>query len=99
MRRSIAGELLRLLGEYWTAAALDELVETRISLMRSFADLALQRSQAGDLTQVELNSANLAYAQAEIAHAAAESARAGVDQSLRAVVPIPVSAEWPSLPL
>ena len=99
MRRGIAGELLRLLGEYWTAASQDELAETRISLMRSFADLTLQRSLAGDLTQVELNSANLAYAQAEIAHATAESARAGADQSLRAVVPVPVSAEWPLLPL
>ena len=99
MRRSIAGELLRLLGEYWTAAEQDELAETRISLMRSFADLTLQRSLAGDLTQVELNSANLAYAQAEIAHATAESARAGADQSLRAIVPVPVSADWPSLPL
>ena len=98
MRRGIAGELLGLLGEYWTAASQDELAETRISLMRSFADLTLQRSLAGDVTQVELNSANLAYAQAEIAHATAESALAGVDQSLRAVVPVPFSAEWPTLP-
>ena len=97
-RRRIAGEFLHLLGDYWTAASQDELAETRIGLMRSFADLTLRRRQAGDLTQVELNSANLAYAQAEIAHATAESALTAADQALRAVAPAPPPASWPALP-
>ena len=98
-RRRIAGEFLHLLGDYWTAASQDELAETRIGLMRSFADLTLRRRQAGDLTQVELNSANLAYAQAEIAHATAESARTAADQELRAVTAAPPPAFWPALPV
>ena len=98
-RRRIAGEFLHLLGDYWTAASQDELAETRIGLMRSFADLTLRRRQAGDLTQVELNSANLAYAQAEIAHATAESALTAADQALRAVAPAPPPASWPALPV
>lgn len=97
--RRIAGEFLHLLGDYWTAASQDELAETRIGLMRSFADLTLRRRQAGDLTQVELNSANLAYAQAEIAHATAESALTAADQALRAVAAAPPPASWPALPI
>lgn len=98
-RRRIAGEFLHLLGDYWTAASQDELAETRIGLMRSFADLTLRRRQAGDLTQVELNSANLAYAQAEIAHATAESARTAADQALRAVATATPPTSWPALPV
>lgn len=99
VRRRIAGELLYLLGDYWTATSQDALAETRIDLMRAFAELTLQRRQAGDLTQVELNSANLAYAQAEVAHATAESALAAADQALRAVAPPPAPPAWPALPL
>ncbi len=99
VRRRIAGEFLHLLGDYWTAASQDQLAETRIGLMRSFADLTLRRRQAGDLTQMELNSANLAYAQAEIAHATAESARTAADQALRAVAAAPPPASWPALPI
>lgn len=98
VRRRIAGELLFGLAEYWTAVGLDELAETRIELMRSFADLTRQRRQAGDLTQVELNIANLAEAQAAIEHASAESAKADADQSLRAVVTSQTPASWPELP-
>jgi cobalt-zinc-cadmium efflux system outer membrane protein len=66
--------------------------------MRTFANLTLQRQQAGDLTQVELNIANLAYAQAEIEHASAEAARAGADQAMRALVATPAQTDWPDLP-
>jgi cobalt-zinc-cadmium efflux system outer membrane protein len=97
-RREIAGELLSVLAAYWTAAGLDELAEVRIDLMRTFANLTLQRQQAGDLTQVELNIANLAYAQAEIEHASAEAARAGADQAMRALVATPAQTDWPDLP-
>ena len=98
VRRAIATELLSALAEYWTASELDELAEVRIDLMRSFSDLTLQRQQAGDVTQVELNIANLAYSQAEIDHASAEAARAGADQALRAVSPTQVPNAWPDLP-
>jgi len=97
-RRRIAGELLNELAAYWTAAGLDQLAETRIELMQEFAGLTRQRQQAGDLTQVELNLANLAEAQASIAHASAESAMAGADQALRAIVTSQPPAEWPQLP-
>jgi outer membrane protein, heavy metal efflux system len=97
-RRRIADELLFGLAEYWTAVGLDELAETRIELMRTFAGLTRQRQQAGDLTQVELNIANLAEAQADIEHAGAESAKAGADQSLRAVVTAEAPDSWPELP-
>lgn len=98
VRRRLAGELLVTLADYWTSVGLDDLAETRIDLMGTFAELTLQRQQAGDLTQVELNIANLAYAQAKIDHASAESARAGADQSLRAIVLSQVPTVWPNLP-
>ena len=98
VRRILASEMLVNLADYWTSVGLDELAETRIDLMRTFAELTLQRQQAGDLTQVELNVANLAYAQADIEHASAESARAGADQSLRAIVLNQVPQRWPDLP-
>lgn len=97
-RRRVSSELVIGLTEYWTAVGLDELAETRIELMKTFTDLTLQRQQAGDLTQVELNIANLAASQAEIEHASAESAIAGADQSLRAVVTSQAPATWPALP-
>ena len=98
VRRILASEMLVNLADYWTSVGLDELAETRIDLMRTFAELTLQRQQAGDLTQVELNVANLAYAQADIEHASAESARAGADQSLRGIVLNQVPQQWPDLP-
>jgi cobalt-zinc-cadmium efflux system outer membrane protein len=60
--------------------------------------LTLERQQAGDLSQVELNIANLAYARARIDHASAESARVGADQLLRAIVPGQLPEVWPELP-
>ena len=97
-RRQISAELLSNLANYSTAVGLDELAETRIELMETFLELTRQRQQAGDLTQVELNIANLAASQAEIEHASAESAMAGADQSLRAIVTSQPPATWPALP-
>ena len=94
----ISGELLTSLADYWTAVGLDELAETRIELMQTFSELTRQRQQAGDLTQVELNIANLAASQAGIEHASAESAKAGAEQALGAVVTSELPSTWPTLP-
>ena len=97
-RRDIAVELLATLAEYWTARELDALGILRLDLMQRFSGVAQQRRQAGDLTQVDLNVANLAYSQAQIDRASAAAALAETEQLLRALAPPGAAGSWPRLP-
>lgn len=98
-RRDIAFELLSTLGNYWTAYELNELAAIRVELMQRLADVALQRSRAGDVTQVDLNLADLAYSQARIEGAGAAAELAAQNQNLGALVPPQLSALRPRLPV
>jgi cobalt-zinc-cadmium efflux system outer membrane protein len=98
VRRDIALELLSALAEYSTARQLDALGEVRVDLMQRFARTALQRREAGDLTRVDLNVANLAWSQARMKRAEAAAALAEVDQTLRALTGPQSTAAWPRLP-
>jgi len=97
-RRDIALELLAALAEYRATGALEDLALLRLDLMQRFAEVARQRQQAGDLTQVDLNVANLAYAQAEIERARAASELAAAEQALRALTLRPTTDALPRLP-
>jgi len=95
-RRDIASQLLTALADYHTTVALKELAEQGNSLMRRSAKLAKQRFDAGDLGQVEVDLANLSYAQARFQLADAISAQARAKQELIALTG---NAEnrWPEL--
>jgi len=78
VRRELAVQLLSSLADYHTSAALRDLAKQGEKLMQQSAQLAKQRYDAGDLTKVDVDLANLTYAQArfKLADAASESARA-----------------------
>ena len=97
-RQELTVELLSALADYGTARELDALGVLRLDLMQRFADVAQQRQEAGDLTQVDLNVANLARSQARIERASASAALAEADQALRALAPRANVGNWPGLP-
>ena len=78
VRRELAVKFLSGLADYHTSAALKDLAKQGEELMQQSAQLAKQRYDAGDLTKVDVDLANLTYAQArfKLADATSESARA-----------------------
>jgi cobalt-zinc-cadmium efflux system outer membrane protein len=95
-RRSIAAEFLSGLSEYHTSAALKALAEQGDELMRRSAKLAKQRFDAGDLGKVEVDLANLSYAQARFKLADAISQQARAKQNLIALSG-DANTRWPQL--
>ncbi len=68
-----------------------------LQLMREFADIAERRYKAGDLNQVELDLARLAYAEALMTRAQALSDAAAAKEALRAIF-IRMPSSLPALP-
>ncbi|MEQ9563893.1 MAG: TolC family protein, partial [Woeseiaceae bacterium] len=65
--------------------------------MRDFAALSRRRFDAGDISQIELDLATLAYAEARIRQATAASAVAEAKQAVSSLAVNSPSSEWPSL--
>ncbi len=95
-RREIAVEFLAGLSDYHTSMALKELAEQGNTLMRRSAKLAKQRFDAGDLNKVEVDLANLTYAQARFKRADAISRQARAMQNLISLSGN-ASTSWPKL--
>lgn len=93
-RREIAADLLAGLSEYHTTSALKDLARQGNTLMQRFAKLAKRRYDAGDLGQVEVDLANLSYAQARFKLADALSQHARATQNLIALTGS-ASDNWP----
>ena len=66
--------------------------------MDDFASLAKRRFEAGDLNQVELSLATLAFMDARIQKATAGAALAEARQSVRNLTPRSSPEQWPTLP-
>ena len=81
-RWAIAEKLLTGLSNFQTSKALQELAEQGNTLMQRSARLAKQRYDAGDLGKVEVDLANLTYAQARFKRADAFSRHARATQNL-----------------
>ena len=62
-RQQLIRDLLVVLGDYQNKMRLAELSQQRLTLMKSFFELAKQKHTAGDLSQVELDLAQLAYSE------------------------------------
>lgn len=93
-RREIAAELLSSLADYHTTSASVLLAEQGNTLMQRSAKLAKQRFDAGDLGKVDVELANLSYAQARFKLADAKSQLARATQNLIALTGS-VDRNWP----
>lgn len=83
--QKLAHELLLAIADKRTRDQLATLAGRELQLMQEFADVAEQRYQAGDLTQVELDLARLAHSEALMTHAQALSEAAAAKEALRAI--------------
>lgn len=95
--QELAHDLLIAIADKHTQDQLAVLAERGLQLMQEFADIAEQRFQAGDLNQVELDLARLAYSEALMTHAQALSDAAAAKQRLRAIF-VQQPASLPVLP-
>ena len=93
-RRKVAVELLAGLSAYHMTSSLKSLAKQGEALMQRFAKLAKRRAEAGDLGQVEVDLANLSYAQARFKLADAISQHARARQNLIALTGS-VNQNWP----
>ena len=98
IRQELTAELLAALADYHAAAELVGLAEQRSNLMKRFLELTQQRQQAGDLGQVALDLARLAYTEANLQRVRVVGAQAQAEQTLKAVVDEPQGG-WPVLPV
>ncbi len=97
-RWAVTVELLDGLAQHQTGLERESLAEARRALMDDFASLAKRRFEAGDLNQVELSLATLAFMDARIQKATAGAALAEARQSVRNLTPRSSPEQWPTLP-
>jgi outer membrane protein, heavy metal efflux system len=95
--QSIISKLLSGFAEYQTNSELAGLSRETLALMREFKQIAERRYQAGDLNQVELNLARLAYNQALMEQAGALSSATEARENLRAILGV-FPTTLPALP-
>jgi cobalt-zinc-cadmium efflux system outer membrane protein len=96
--QKLALELLSVLTRFQTVQALAQLTQRRADLMQRFAFVSQQRLQAGDLNQMDLEVARLAYAQARLQNAQAVSDMIEARQALIALTGY-ADRRWPVLPM
>jgi outer membrane protein, heavy metal efflux system len=100
IRQDLAIELLNALTQHDVTQQLAMLSNEREKLMRQFAALAAQRRKAGDLSQVELDLARLALAEAQLQRSQITFALSETRRALTAVLgeggpPPPILSETP----
>ncbi len=95
--QELSHDLLTAIARKRTQDELATLAGRGLQLMREFADVAERRYKAGDLNQVELNLARLAYAEALMTRAQALSDAAAAKEALRAIF-IRMPNSLPALP-
>ncbi|GBE09310.1 outer membrane efflux protein [bacterium BMS3Abin11] len=86
---SLLHDLLTALSDQQSGKEIAALAVEGLELMREFADIAKRRYQAGDLSQVETNLAQLAYNEAMMAHAQALTAYTVARERVIALFPTP----------
>jgi len=95
--QNFATSLLIGLAQNQTAKQLEQLSSEALKLMQKFKRIAEQRHQAGDLNQVDLNLAQLAYSQALMEHASSLSRVTEMHEQLRSIVGV-LPEQLPVLP-
>ena len=97
VRWQVTAELLSALASYQTESDRSALAAVRSGTMQDFAELAEQRFDAGDISQIEFDLAVLAFTDARIKQA---TASANVAESKQAVSSLAVGSpptEWPAI--
>jgi len=97
VRWQIAVELLSALADYQTESDRNALAAVRVTAMRDFAAISERRFDAGDISQIDLDLAMLAFAQARMQQA---TAAASVAESKQSVVNFVFDVEedhWPKI--
>ncbi len=84
--QQLAHDLLLAIAQQQTREEIYKLAQKNLELMKEFADLSEQRHQAGDLSQVELNLARLAFSEVIMTYAQAASESTSANESLRAIL-------------
>ncbi|KAA3663440.1 MAG: TolC family protein [Chloroflexi bacterium] len=99
IRNDLTTQILTLLSEYWSAVDLARLASSSVDLMRDFAQQAKSRYDAGDMTQVEYETAVLAYAEVRMRQADVAANLAGVIRELTTLGAREDVRSWPQIPL
>jgi len=98
-RQELMVELLKALGEFHTANDLNEQGQRRLQLMQQFSNIAEKRYRAGDLNQIELDLAKLAYLEASLDSSELASRLSDAEQVLLSLLGEHVQPiNWPALP-
>jgi len=97
VRWQVTVELLSALADYQTESEKSDLAAVRVEAMQDFAAVSRRRFDAGDISQIELDLAVLAYTQARMQLA---SAATGFAESKQAVTNMVLNApenRWPEI--
>ena len=97
VRWQVASDLLAALAYYQTESDRSALASVRAGTMQDFAELAEQRFEAGDISQIELDLAVLAFTDARIKQATASANVAEAKQSVSGLAIGSPPAEWPAI--
>lgn len=97
VRWQVAVELLSALADYQTGSEINALAAARVATMHDFAAVSRRRFDAGDVSQIELDLAVLAYTQARMQLATAAADFAESKQSVANLVFDTPETRWPSI--
>lgn len=86
LKEGLASELLSTLVEYEGSRALVDLAVRQVAVLKRFADVARERGRAGDLGRIEVELAELAYVEGEMAVAAERAALADAVDALYRII-------------
>lgn len=97
VRWQVTAELLSALASYQTESDRRALALVRSRTMRDFAELAEQRFDAGDISQIEFDLAVLAFTDARIKQATASANVAEAKQAVSSIAVGSPPTEWPAI--
>lgn len=97
VRWRVTAELLSALASYQTESDRSALAAVRTGTMQDFAELAEQRFDAGDISQIEFDLAVLAFTDARIKQATASANVAEAKQAVSGLAVGSPPAEWPAI--
>lgn len=97
VRWQVAVEMLSALADYQTESEVNALAAIRVATMHDFAAVSRRRFEAGDISQIELDLAVLAYTQARMQLATAAVGFAESKQAVTNLVFNVPETRWPSI--
>lgn len=97
IRWQVTADLLSALASYQTESDRSALAAARAGTMRDFADLAEQRFEAGDISQIDFDLAVLAFTDARIQQATASANVAEAKQAVSSFAVGSPPSEWPAI--